>query len=201
LKELIPEFYDPDCFDFLINSTRLQLGNLQTGQRVNDVLLPSWAKSAKSFLQQNRAALECDYCTKHLPEWIDLIFGVSSRGTGAKDAKNLFHPMAYIGPEEVNAMSGSEGRERAALQATEFGIVPDQLFSRKHPGKSDNRWGDPDGLLTRDRLRESYGMGANITLSDLAANIGRLSLISADNGNAPIENKSSRSLGGRNPFD
>ena len=71
LKELIPEFYDPDCFDFLINSTRLQLGNLQTGQRVNDVLLPSWAKSAKSFLQQNRAALECDYCTQHLPDWID----------------------------------------------------------------------------------------------------------------------------------
>jgi factor associated with neutral sphingomyelinase activation len=124
VKELIPEFYDPDCFDFLINSMGLQLGTLQTGQRVNDVLLPSWAKSAKSFLQQNRAALESDYCTKHLPKWIDLIFGVTSRGPGAKAAKNLFHPMSYMSPEEVEAIQSPEGRAHAELQSTEFGIVP-----------------------------------------------------------------------------
>lgn len=191
LKELIPEFYDPDCYDFLLNSSGLQLGSLQTGQRVNDVLLPSWAKSAKSFIQKNRAALECEYCTQHLPEWIDLIFGVLSRGSGAKDANNLFHPLAYIGPEEVQASSGAEGA-RASLQATEFGIVPDQLFSRKHPGKRDDigSWRDSDALLTRDNLRESYGAGDHVRFSTLAANMSRLSLeISASNVDTPIENE------------
>jgi factor associated with neutral sphingomyelinase activation len=124
VKELIPEFFDQDCFDFLINSKGLQLGTLQNGERVNDVLLPSWAKSAKSFLKQNRAALESDYCTQHLPKWIDLIFGASSRGSGAKAAKNLFHPMAYLGPDEVDAIPSPEGRAQAELQSTEFGIVP-----------------------------------------------------------------------------
>ncbi len=124
VKELIPEFFDPDCFDFLINSMGLQLGTLQTGQRVNDVILPSWAKSAKSFLRTNRAALESDYCTKRLPKWIDLIFGVNSRGPGAKAAKNLFHPLSYMGPEEAEAIQSLAERAHAELQSTEFGIVP-----------------------------------------------------------------------------
>ncbi|KAL7532735.1 hypothetical protein ACHAXR_005760 [Thalassiosira sp. AJA248-18] len=168
LKELIPEFYDDDCFDFLINSMGLQLGNLQTGQRVNDVILPPWAKSAKHYIRQNRAALESDYCTGRLPSWIDLIFGDKSRGSGAKDARNLFHPMSYIGPADLEAIRNPEDRVRAELQSTEFGIVPDQLFCREHPGKSENigSWGGSDApLLTRDRLRESYGVGDSTTFS------------------------------------
>ncbi|KAL3785078.1 hypothetical protein HJC23_001456 [Cyclotella cryptica] len=39
----------------------LQLGNLQSGERVNDVLLPSWANSAKHFLRLSRVALKSDY--------------------------------------------------------------------------------------------------------------------------------------------
>jgi len=168
VKELIPEFFDPDCYDFLINSMGLGLGNLQTGERVNDAILPLWAnKSAKRFLRKNRAALESEYCTRNLPKWIDLIFGIASRGQGAKDAKNLFHPMAYIGPEDLEAIRNPEDRERAELQATEFGIVPDQLFSRKHPSKNENigSWGDSDALFTRDRLRESYGVEDNTNFS------------------------------------
>lgn len=197
LKELIPEFYDPDCFDFLINSAGLQLGNLQTGERVNDVQLPSWAKSAKSFLTQNRAALECAYCTKHLPEWIDLIFGVSSRGKGAVEANNLFHPMAYIGPDELNSISSPEGRAGASLQATEFGIVPDQLFCMKHPGKSDHigGWGNSDALLTRDKLREYSGVRDDVSFSAFTENFGTLST------DARIQKPSINSIVGRNPFD
>ena len=57
----------------------------------------------------------------------------------------------------------------------------DQLFIRHHPSKSDviGSWGDSDSLLTRDRLRESYGLGG--TLSASTANSGRIfSGISAD---------------------
>ena len=156
VKELIPEFYDPDCFDFLINSMGLQLGNTQTGERVNDVILPAWAKSAKHFLRQNRAALESDHCTEHLPQWIDLIFGITSRGRGAKEARNLFHPMSYVGPLDLEAMRSPEDRARVELQSSEFGITPDQLFCRKHPGRKENL--PVDSLMTRDHLRDSYGL-------------------------------------------
>ncbi|KAL3785245.1 hypothetical protein HJC23_002700 [Cyclotella cryptica] len=146
VKELIPEFYDPDCFDFLINAMGLQLGNLQSGERVNDVLLPSWAKSAKHFLRLHRAALESDFCTQRLPKWIDLIFGVTSRGSRAKEARNLFHPISYLGPSDLNAIQSEEERNRVELQANEFGIVPDQLFGKEHPPKSAS-WDSIDGVV------------------------------------------------------
>ncbi|KAK1743442.1 BEACH domain-containing protein [Skeletonema marinoi] len=160
LKELIPEFYDPDCFDFLINSMGLQLGNLQTGERVDDVILPSYAKSAKDFLRKNRAALESDHCTTHLPKWIDLIFGVTSRGSRAKTARNLFHPMSYLGPVDLDALRSDEDKNRAELQATEFGIVPDKLFRKEHPGKGES-WEGTEGLVMPDVLRDSYNYGAS----------------------------------------
>jgi factor associated with neutral sphingomyelinase activation len=146
VKELIPEFFDPDCFDFLINAMGLQFGNLQSGERVNDVLLPSWAKSAKHFLRLNRAALESDYCTQHLPKWIDMIFGVTSRGTRAKEAQNLFHPICYLRPSDVETMQSEDERKRVELQSNEFGIVPDQLFCREHPQKNDD-WESAEGVV------------------------------------------------------
>mmetsp|Transcript_30647 Transcript_30647/g.63966 ORF Transcript_30647/g.63966 Transcript_30647/m.63966 type:complete len:948 (+) Transcript_30647:63-2906(+) len=173
VKELIPEFFDPDCFDFLINSMGLQLGNLQTGERVNDVILPPWASSAKDFLRQNREALESDHCTKHLPKWIDLIFGVTSRGTRAKEARNLFHPTSYLGPADMDGMQSEEQRNQAELQATEFGIIPDQLFCKEHPGKNirlDNQsnsgeWQNLEDIIMPDYLRQSYGVGDGNTVS------------------------------------
>ena len=68
-----------------------------------------------------------------LPRWIDLIFGAKSRGEAAKDASNVFHKMAYLGPADLSNMATQEERSQAELQATEFGIVPDQLFIAPHP--------------------------------------------------------------------
>ena len=138
VKELIPEFYDPEAgYDFLINARGLQLGSTQTGERVHDVKLPKWAKDPRDFLEKNRQALECDAVTKMLPRWIDLVFGQKSRGQGAKDALNLFHPTSYIQPSDFDAMKTEEEKMQAELQATEFGICPDLLFVRTHPLKSD----------------------------------------------------------------
>jgi factor associated with neutral sphingomyelinase activation len=124
----------------------LQFGNLQSGERVHDVLLPSWAKSAKHFLRLNRAALESDSCTQQLPKWIDLIFGIASRGSQAKKARNLFHPISYLSPLDMEAMTSEEERNRVELQATEFGICPDQLFCKWHPQKSAS-WGSAEGVV------------------------------------------------------
>lgn len=136
MKELIPEFYNPNGnFDFLINARSLQLGATQNGDRVNDVELPPWAKSPRDFLKKNRKALESEICTRMLPNWIDLIFGFKSRGEAAMEACNLFHPCAYLGPADLGAMESKDERFQAELQATEFGIVPDMLFSGPHPAK------------------------------------------------------------------
>jgi hypothetical protein len=134
VKELIPEFYSPNNdFDFLINAQGLQLGATQNGDRVNDVSLPPWAKSPRDFLRKNRKALESEICTAMLPRWLDLIFGSKSRGEAAKEANNLFQRSAYLGPADLAALPTQEDRFQAELQATEFGIVPDQLFVGRHP--------------------------------------------------------------------
>jgi len=134
VKELIPEFYNPNNdFDFLINAQGLQLGATQNGDRVNDVTLPPWAKSPRDFLRKNNKALESEICTAMLPRWIDLIFGSKSRGEAAMEANNLFHRSAYLGPSDLAALPTAEERFQAELQATEFGIVPDQLFVGRHP--------------------------------------------------------------------
>jgi factor associated with neutral sphingomyelinase activation len=138
VKELIPEFYnDGHDFDFLINVKGLQLGATQNGDRVNDVKLPPWARSARDFIRKNRKALESDLCTRMLPRWIDLIFGCKSRGEGAMEADNVFHHNAYLGPSDLSGMQTEGERFQAELQATEFGIVPDMLFRFEHPQKSD----------------------------------------------------------------
>jgi factor associated with neutral sphingomyelinase activation len=141
VKELIPEFFYNNAggsgsgFDFLINVRGLQLGATQNGDRVNDVTLPPWAKSPRDFLRKNAKALESDICTSMLPRWIDLIFGSKSRGEAAKESNNLFHKSAYLGPSDLSAMPTPAERFQAELQATEFGIVPDQLFVGPHPLK------------------------------------------------------------------
>jgi len=134
VKELTPEFYNPNNdFDFLINARGLQLGATQNGDHVNDVTLPPWAKSPRDFLKKNNKALESETCIATLPRWIDLIFGSKSRGEAAKEANNLFHRSAYLGPSDLSSLSTQEERIQAELQATEFGIVPDQLFVGRHP--------------------------------------------------------------------
>lgn len=79
LKELIPEFfYLPE---FLVNSNRYDFGCKQNGTRLNDVILPNWAKDdPREFIRVHRAALESDYVSAHLHEWIDLIFGYKQNG-------------------------------------------------------------------------------------------------------------------------
>ena len=157
VKELIPEFYDPDCVDFLLNSLRLRLGNMQSRRRVDDVVLPAWAQgSARTFLRRHRAALESDRCTERLPRWIDLVFGAAARGPGAREARNLFHPLSYLGPEDLDAIRDPADRAAAELQASEFGLVPDQLFGAPHPGRDGGAGGEGAGaatLLTRERSR------------------------------------------------
>lgn len=100
VKELIPEFfYLPE---FLVNSNNFDLGLKQNGTPLNDVILPPWAKNdPREFIRVHRMALESDYVSQHLHEWIDLIFGHKQQGSPAVDAVNVFHHLFYEGNVDI----------------------------------------------------------------------------------------------------
>lgn len=91
VKELIPEFFEPNfpSDKWLRNLLHLDLGTTQGVQRVDDVELPPWANGDPyTFVLKNREALESEHVSKHLHEWIDLIFGYKQRGEEAVAANN-----------------------------------------------------------------------------------------------------------------
>lgn len=71
---------------------------MQDGTALGDVELPPWAKgSPDEFVRLQREALESDYVSEHLHDWIDLIFGFKQRGKAAEAAANLFYYLTYEG--------------------------------------------------------------------------------------------------------
>uniref|UniRef100_A0A2K6P457 Neurobeachin-like protein 2 n=1 Tax=Rhinopithecus roxellana TaxID=61622 RepID=A0A2K6P457_RHIRO len=132
VKELIPEFfYFPD---FLENQNGFDLGCLQlTNEKVGDVVLPPWASSPEDFIQQHRQALESEYVSAHLHEWIDLIFGYKQRGPAAEEALNVFYYCTYEGAVDLDHVT--DERERKALEGiiSNFGQTPCQLLKEPHP--------------------------------------------------------------------
>ena len=55
------------------------------------MVLPPWASSPEEFVRIHREALESEFVSSHLSEWIDLIFGYKQRGKAAEAAHNLFY--------------------------------------------------------------------------------------------------------------
>lgn len=73
VKELTPEFfYLPEMF---LNLNEYNMGETQERMRVSDVELPKWANNAYEFVRINRMALESEFVSCQLHQWIDLIFG------------------------------------------------------------------------------------------------------------------------------
>lgn len=104
VKELIPEFYYNE--DFLGNLNHYPLGETQAATQVNEVELPKWAHgSPKRFVQLHRRALESDHVSRHLHEWIDLVFGCKQTGRAAEEAVNVFHYLTYEGSVDLDAVS------------------------------------------------------------------------------------------------
>ncbi|XP_029385194.1 protein FAN [Echeneis naucrates] len=131
-KELIPEFYGNNC-SFLENNQSLDMGRRQNGSLVGDVILPAWASDGSDFLQKHRAALESQYISEHLHEWIDLVFGFKQRGGEAVASHNVFHPLTYEGGIDCDSIEDPNERIAMLTQILEFGQTPTQLFGSPHP--------------------------------------------------------------------
>ncbi|CAG2068580.1 unnamed protein product, partial [Timema podura] len=113
---------------------RFDLGLLQgTKERVNDVVLPPWAGSAEDFIYKHRKALESEFVSAHLHEWIDLIFGFKQKGPKAVEALNVFYYCSYEGAVDLDAITNPVEREAVEGMINNFGQTPSQLLREPHP--------------------------------------------------------------------
>ena len=138
--ELIPEFYSE------WDSASSWLENLPALTHVPPVTLPPWASSSRDFVIKMRCALESRHVSENLHHWIDLVFGVKSRGRNiCFDNHNLFHPICYLQDAEGDVVrycrEHDVKKEIVLLQSQEFGHVPRQLFvAEPHPPRDLNLW-------------------------------------------------------------
>ncbi|XP_045423153.1 neurobeachin isoform X9 [Lemur catta] len=134
VKELIPEFYYlPEMF---VNSNGYNLGVREDEVVVNDVDLPPWAKKPEDFVRINRMALESEFVSCQLHQWIDLIFGYKQRGPEAVRALNVFHYLTYEGSVNLDSITDPVLREAMEAQIQNFGQTPSQLLIEPHPPRS-----------------------------------------------------------------
>ncbi|NWZ12895.1 NBEA protein, partial [Agelaius phoeniceus] len=155
VKELIPEFYYlPEMF---VNSNGYNLGVREDEIVVNDVDLPPWAKKPEDFVRINRMALESEFVSCQLHQWIDLIFGYKQRGPEAVRALNVFHYLTYEGSVNLDSITDPVLREipeayfirdphtflltkdfikAMEAQIQNFGQTPSQLLIEPHPPRS-----------------------------------------------------------------
>uniref|UniRef100_A0A672GLB0 Neutral sphingomyelinase (N-SMase) activation associated factor n=1 Tax=Salarias fasciatus TaxID=181472 RepID=A0A672GLB0_SALFA len=181
-KELIPEFYGEDS-SFLENRLNLDLGRKQNGKLVGDVILPPWAADASDFLQKHKKALESQFVSEHLHQWIDLVFGFKQRGSEAVAAHNVFHPLTYEGSIDCDSIEDTDQRIAMLTQILEFGQTPTQLFTSPHPQRITPRFHN----ITRSPSAASPVSDEDLSFEDLTeesrtlswADMGSLTMVSS----------------------
>ncbi|EAY23633.1 Beige/BEACH domain containing protein [Trichomonas vaginalis G3] len=127
-RELIPEFFSTP--EFLVNSNRFDLGKTQDYE-VDDVVLPPWANTPYDFIYIMRKALESDYVSSHLHQWIDLIFGVTQKSS---ECNNIYMEEMYSTIWD-NKKNLENPEVRAGIEAIlmHVGQIPQQIFTKPHP--------------------------------------------------------------------
>lgn len=132
-KELIPEWF---CFSNMFNNiNNINLGTTQRGFKIDNVVLPKWAKSAEDFIYKHRLALESEYVSKHLNEWIDLIFGYKQSGVEGEKVYNIYNPFCYEENFDLDKLYlyNKTAFEKISVMVDNFGQCPIKLFKTNHP--------------------------------------------------------------------
>ncbi|KAM6139723.1 LOW QUALITY PROTEIN: neurobeachin [Pterocles gutturalis] len=195
VKELIPEFYYlPEMF---VNSNGYNLGIREDEVVVNDVDLPPWAKKPEDFVRINRMALESEFVSCQLHQWIDLIFGYKQRGPEAVRALNVFHYLTYEGSVNLDSITDPVLREipeayfirdphtflltkdfikAMEAQIQNFGQTPSQLLIEPHPPRSSamHLCSFTEPLMFKDQMQQDVIMvlkfPSNSPVTHVAAN-------------------------------
>lgn len=172
-RELIPEFfYEPE---FLINNNHFDLG-LVNGKPIDNVELPKWVDSsldpycaAYQFVYTHRKALESEYVSNHLHEWIDLIWGYKARGMEAVAANNVYLPEMY---PEIWTSDFQDAPQTIITEIEDIlkhiGQIPTQLFNKPHPIRQKSLDKPLDSLLSYqiELSQTPFSIGKIFFLSD-----------------------------------
>uniref|UniRef100_A0A8C4Y919 LPS responsive beige-like anchor protein n=1 Tax=Gopherus evgoodei TaxID=1825980 RepID=A0A8C4Y919_9SAUR len=170
IKELIPEFYYlPEMF---VNLNNYNLGVMDDGTVVSDVELPPWAKTPEEFVRINRLALESEFVSCQLHQWIDLIFGYKQQGPEAVRSLNVFYYLTYEGAVNLSSITDPVLREAVEAQIRSFGQTPSQLLIEPHPPRSSAMQVSP--LMFTDQAQQDVIMvlkfPSNSPVTHVAAN-------------------------------
>ncbi|XP_023385979.1 lipopolysaccharide-responsive and beige-like anchor protein isoform X1 [Pteropus vampyrus] len=170
VKELIPEFYYlPEMF---VNFNNYNLGVMDDGTVVSDVELPPWAKTSEEFVRINRLALESEFVSCQLHQWIDLIFGYKQQGPEAVRSLNVFYYLTYEGAVNLNSITDPVLREAVEAQIRSFGQTPSQLLIEPHPPRGSAMQVSP--LMFTDQAQQDVIMvlkfPSNSPVTHVAAN-------------------------------
>ncbi|CAF3646186.1 unnamed protein product [Rotaria socialis] len=134
VKELIPELFSLP--EMLTNCNDYGFGSDDDGAKIDDVILPKWAQTSEDFIRINRAALESEFVSSHLHQWIDLIFGYKQRGPEAIRATNVFCFLTYEGTVNFDAITNPADRAVLEAQIKVFGQAPSQILTEPHPPRN-----------------------------------------------------------------
>lgn len=134
-KELVPELFSLP--EMLLNLHHYNLGKRQSGEYVDNVILPNWAMHSPAtadmdphrFIFFHRQALESTVVSQRLHKWINLIFGTYQE---SKAKHNVFFPITYAHHFTQQLANSDMPRGSLLEQVTHFGQVPVRLFDRKH---------------------------------------------------------------------
>ena len=66
--------------EMFVNMNGYKLGKLEDGRELGNVELPPWAATPHEFVRINRQALESEFVSCQIHQWIDLIFGYKQKG-------------------------------------------------------------------------------------------------------------------------
>ena len=149
VRELIPEFYYlPEIF---LNINDLNMGVLENGQKVSDILTPCH-NNPYEFVLTMKSILESNELSNSIQNWIDLIFGSKAKGKEAENANNLFTEASYQENIDIKKVENKE----SYLRMVEFGLIPTQIMNKdcsKREKKEDLIKGkeiiDPDASLIK----------------------------------------------------
>lgn len=122
MSECVPEYYYlPQAFTTLA-----------------EVEFPRYTRPASpaAFVYLQRLMLESRHVSSMLHRWVDLFFGVTSRGKSAKEAKNVYPGAIY--PEKAAKMMAEKGAAGLSSyrEVWEGGQLPAQVFWGPHVAKN-----------------------------------------------------------------
>ncbi|ELP86841.1 hypothetical protein EIN_043790 [Entamoeba invadens IP1] len=146
--EAIPEFYYLP--QFTMNFNTIDFGKKKDRSTLKNMELPVWSKNdAREYIRINIMALESPYCSEHLCEWIDLIFGSKQRGKAAEEFCNIFPPSTY----EVDYSKMDEKEVKVTKERVKnFGVCPLQLFTKNHPKRDVERSVYYSGIFGKEAM-------------------------------------------------